>query len=100
MVDEFEMPELYDLRLGSGVVREEDGVTLFRGITGGDGSVGVLACGVGGVNGIGGGFGIIDILFNLRASVGLIVRAPRPVACALPGIIEILLLLDDGVFDE
>lgn len=42
----------------------------------------------------------MDILFNLRASVGLIVRAPRPVACALPGIIETLLLLDDGVFDN
>lgn len=98
MVEEFEMPELYDLRLGSGVVLEEDGVSLFRGITGGDGSDGVSACGVGGVYGIGGGFGIMDILFNLRASVGLIVRAPRPVACALPGMIEILLLLDDGVF--
>lgn len=100
MVDEFETPELYDLRLGSGVVREEDGVSLLRGITGGDGSDGGSACGVGGVYGIGGGFGIIDILFNLRASVGLIVRAPRPVACALPGIMETLLLLEDGVFDN
>lgn len=42
----------------------------------------------------------MDILFNLRASVGLIVRAPKPVACALPGIMETLLLLDDGVFDN
>ena len=42
----------------------------------------------------------MDILFSRRASVGLIVRAPRPVACALPGIIEILLLLEDGVFDN
>ena len=93
------MPELYDLRFRSGVVREEEGVSLFRGITGGDGSDGVSACGVGGVYGNGGGFGIMDILFNLRASVGLIVRAPRPVACALPGMMEILLLLD-GVFDN
>ena len=100
MVEEFETPELYDLRLGSGVVREEDGVSLFRRMTGGDGSGGGSACGVGGVYGIGGGFGIMDILFNRRASVGLIVRAPRPVACALPGIIDILLLLDDGVFDN
>ncbi len=100
MVDEFEIPELYDLRFGSGVVREEDGVSIFRGITGGEGSSGVSACGVGGVNGSGGGFGIMDILFSLRASVGLIVRAPRPVACALPGMIETLLLLDEGVFDN
>ena len=100
MADEFEMPELYDLRLGSGVVREEDGVTLFREITGGEGSDGGSACGVGGVYGIGGGFGIIDIRFKMRASVGLIVRAPRPVACALPGMIDTLLLLDDGAFDN
>lgn len=99
MVDEFETPELYDLRLGSGVVREEDGVSLFRGITGGDASHGGSACTMGGVFGIGGGFGIMDILFNLRASVGLIVRAPRPVACALPGMIETLLLLDDELLD-
>lgn len=54
-------------------------------------------CGVGGVYGIGGGFGRTDILFILRASVGLIVRAPRPVACALPGMIDSL-FADDGVF--
>lgn len=100
MVDEFETPELYDLRLGSGVVREEDGVSLFREITGGDGSDGGSACRGGGVYGIGGGFGIMDILFNMRASVGLIVRAPRPVAWALPGMIDTLLLLDDEVFDN
>lgn len=46
--------------------------------------------------GIGGGFGITDILFSLRASVGLIVRAARPVACALFGKIDCL-LEDDGV---
>ena len=100
MVDELETPELYDLRLGSGVVREEDGVSVFRGIAGGDASHGGSACTMGGVYGMGGGFGIMDILFILRASVGLIVRAPRPVACALPGIIETLLLLEDEVFDS
>ena len=36
MVDELEIPELYDLRLGSGVVREDDGVTLFLGIIEGE----------------------------------------------------------------
>lgn len=36
MLDDREMPELNDLRLGSGVVREEEGVTLFLGIMDGD----------------------------------------------------------------
>jgi len=40
VVDEFETPELYDLRLGSGVVREDDGVTLFLGIMEGEGACG------------------------------------------------------------
>ena len=48
------------------------------------------------MNGTGGGFGIIDIRFKRRVSVGLIVRAPSPVAWALPGITESL-LLDEGV---
>jgi hypothetical protein len=48
------------------------------------------------VKGIGGGFGIMDILFCLRTSVGLIVRAAKPVAWALLGIIDAL-LLDEGV---
>jgi hypothetical protein len=105
VVDELETPELYDLRFGSGVVREDDGVTLFRGIRDGEGADwrpteggGSVCEGVGGVNGIGGGLCIIDNLFSLRASVGLIVRAPRPVACALPGMMDIL-LFDEGVFD-
>lgn len=38
---------------------------------------------------------MIDILFILRASVGLIVRAPKPVAC---GAITDILLPDIGVF--
>jgi hypothetical protein len=50
---------------------------------------------VGGVFGMGGAGGIIDMRFILRASVGLIVRAPRPVAW---GIMDIRLLAeDDGV---
>lgn len=79
------MPELYDFRLCSGVVREDVGVRLLRSTSAGDGAKGSVitvfsGCGVGGVYGIGGAFGITDILFSLRASVGLIVRAARPVA--------------------
>lgn len=95
------MPELYDFRFCSGVVREEVGVRLFVGIKDGDGGNGsakliVSACGVGGVKGSGGGLGITDILLSLRASVGLIVRAANPVACALFGRIDCL-FADDGV---
>lgn len=67
---------------------------LFRGIIEGEGALwrvvdtGVSGWGVGGVNGIGGRFGIIDIRLSRRASVGLIVRAARPVACTLFGMIE------------
>lgn len=42
------------------------------------------------MNGIGGGCGITDILLSLRASVGLIVRAARPVACTLFGTTDCL----------
>ena len=95
------MPELYDFRFCSGVVREDVGVKLFLGMKEGDGADGstkgvVSACGVGGVNGSGGGFGITDILFILRASVGLIVRAAKPVACALFGRMDCL-FAEDGV---
>lgn len=102
MLEEIENPELYDLRLGSGVVREDEGVTLLRGINGGDGADGIPAdegvsgWGVVGVKGIGGGLAFIDILFILRASVGLIVLAANPVACALFGRTDIL-LLEEGV---
>lgn len=50
---------------------------------------------VGGVFGIGGAGGAIDIRFNRRASVGLIVRAPSPVACG--GITEARLEAEEGV---
>ena len=97
------MPELYDLRFGSGVFRDEFGVTLLRGIKDGDCAAdrtpadGGSGCSIGGVHGIGGGFGIIDKRFIRCASVGLIVRAPRPVANAL-GKMD-MRLLDEGVLD-
>ena len=89
------------MRLCSGVVLEEDGVTLFRVKSDGDcvtdpNPEEESGCGVGGVFGIGGAGCNIDNLFNLRASVGLIVRAPSPVACA--GITDIRFAEDDGVF--
>lgn len=95
------MHELYDFRFCSGVVREDVGVRLFLGTTEGEGADesangGVSGSGVGSVKGIGGGLGIIDILFSLRASVGLIVRAAKPVAWALFGRIDCL-LFEDGV---
>ena len=40
MFEELEIPELLDLRLGSGVVREEEGVMLFRGGRDGEGAEG------------------------------------------------------------
>lgn len=43
--------------------------------------------------GIGGACGIIDNRFSLRASVGLIVLAPSPVAWC--GITDILLLVEE-----
>lgn len=48
------------------------------------------------MKGSGDGLGITDILFSLRASVGLIVRAAKPVACALLGRIDCL-FTEDGV---
>ena len=79
------MQELYDFRFCSGVVREDVGVEVFLGTSRGDAAVRSLNanasdCGVGGVYGTGGAFGITDSLFNLRASVGLTVLAAKPVA--------------------
>jgi hypothetical protein len=72
------------LRFGSGVVRNEDGVEVFRGIIDGDredARTEALAsiCCVG-VFGMGGGPCKVDIRFILLASVGLTVLAPSPVA--------------------
>lgn len=87
-LDDSERPECTDLRLFSmGVPRfEEDGVTLFLKAVAGEyvsarlSSVG-SGCGVvGRLLGKAGELGIIDIRFILRASVGLIVLAPKPVA--------------------
>lgn len=81
-LDPTERPELYDFRLISGVVREDDGVETFLGNIEGDSEevrlVGISSCG--GVFGIGGAFCRTDNLFALRASVGLTVLAPNPVA--------------------
>lgn len=54
MFDDNDNPELYDLRFGSGVVRLEEGVTLFLGRREGDwvddtGRMGSGSVGVGGV---------------------------------------------------
>lgn len=105
MVDATESPELYDFRLGSGVVRDEEGVEVFRGsiegeredalteVVGSDCWVGVL--------GMGGAPCIMDIRFILLASVGLTVLAPSPVAWdaegGIPGITDKRLADDDGV---
>jgi hypothetical protein len=93
-------PEIPDLRAKSGVPRAEEGVSFFRCGTTGECRVAcrfasVSGCGVNGACGIGGRGGAIDSRFNLRASVGLIVRAPNPPWC----IVDCLLLPlpDDGV---
>lgn len=100
MLDDIDKPELYDFRFGSGVVLVDEGVALFRGIKDGDcahdcGREGMRSAWVGGVCGIGGTGVTADILSIRRASVGLMVRAPSPVACG--GIAEILLDDEEGV---
>lgn len=79
-------------------MRADEGVTLFRGIIEGDGAEErgrgeFNSSWVGERCGIGGGLGTRDIRFILRASVGEIVLAPRPVGWC--GIIEDR--FDDGV---
>lgn len=69
-----EIPELYDFRMGSGVLVDDEGVMLLRGIKAGE--AGVVLCESTG----GGGVRIVDKRFNRLASVGLIVRAPSPEA--------------------
>lgn len=75
-------------------------MALFRGIRDGDcahesGREGRVSGSVGGVYGIGGAGGTADILSMRRASVGLMVRAPSPVACG--GTTDILLDDEEGV---
>ena len=94
------------MRFGSGVVLEDDGVRLFRfavlgdcaddlGLMGGNSGWGVGGACEMRFCGRGGAGGMMDIRFNLRASVGLIVRAPSPVACA--GITDIRRFAPPGV---
>lgn len=75
-------------------------MTLFLGMKEGDivddsGRVGRGSVCVGGVFGIGGAGCAIDIRFIRRASVGLMVRAPSPVAC--DGITDMRLDDEEGV---
>lgn len=82
-----ESPELYDFRLISGVVLDDEGVPeAFLGIIEGDLDSARVSIDTGG----GGGTlvevgvfcdaGMVESRFILRVSVGLIVLAPRPVA--------------------
>ena len=84
--DDSDMPDVYDLRFCSGVSRADDGVMLLLYMTAGDwlkarSSKDWSPCGVGGPFGPLGGLGFIDNRLSLRASVGLIVLAPRPEIC-------------------
>jgi hypothetical protein len=85
-VEAVDSPELYDFLCGSGVVPEEEGVTLFLGIM--DGLPG-FDLEESRENGIEGGVGvwIAESLFSRLASVGLTVLAPNPEAW---GIVDIL----------
>lgn len=87
MVEPTERPELYDFLLISGVVRDDDGVAeAFLGIIDGDLEAARVSIETGGFAGTFETWlelmdcGIMDIRFNLLVSVGLMVRAPRPVA--------------------
>lgn len=81
--EESDIPEAYDLRFCSGVARADEGVTLLSKSMAGEllkarSSKDMSPCGVGGATGPPGALGFIERRFNLRASVGLIVLAPRP----------------------
>lgn len=105
LVEPMDNPELWDFLLGSGVVRADESVSDgFLGIIDGDLERDLVSIDTGGGRGMlilvlaggGGGGGIMDIRFIRRVSVGLIVLAPRPLACAEwagPGMIEVRLLL-------
>lgn len=96
-LDVTERPELYDFLFRSGVVREDEGVEIFRGSMEGERDAERTSADNGG------GFGKTgagdcpwvwcnDSRFNRLVSVGLIVLAPRPVAWGsegAPGITDI-----------
>jgi hypothetical protein len=98
VVEPTERPELYDFLFGSGVVLDEDGVeVVLRGSIDGDRDEARTSFGGSGVVEVNTwvvslGW-CIDIRFALRVSVGLIVRAPRPVAW--PGMADARLLAAD-----
>jgi hypothetical protein len=87
------------------VVREDEGVGTLRGSIDGDRDVarpaGNAGCIAGGQSGTGMAFRYVDIRFARRASVGLTVLAPNPVAWeaagGMPGMTDIRLVADDGV---
>lgn len=91
-----ERPELYDLRFKSGVVREEQGVEILRGSMEGERDAERTSADNGGGFGRpGAGAGLWewcnDSRFIRLVSVGLMVLAPRPVACGswgTPGITD------------
>lgn len=85
LVEVMDRPELYDFLLNSGVVRDEEGVDVFRGSIEGErdearrSDVGRGWVDTGG--GMRGVLGMMDMRFIRLVSVGLMVLAPRPVAC-------------------
>jgi hypothetical protein len=85
------------------VVRDDPGVGIILGSIDGDRGEArkVDTSGWGGVSGIGGAFWRTDNRFARRASVGLTVLAPSPLACefegGIPGITDIRFAEDDGV---
>lgn len=106
-LDERETPEAYDFRFCSGVARADDGVMLPPSLMAGDwlkarSSNEASPWGVGGPTGPPGGcccwFGFIDSRLSRRASVGLMVLAPRPEMC---GAVDWrLLAAEEGVCDR
>ena len=102
-LDESETPEAYDLRFCSGVARADEGVMLPPCTMAGDwlnarSSNAASAWGVGGPTGPPGGgwLGLMDSLRSLRASVGLMVLAPRP---EMWGAADCRLLAEEGVYE-
>lgn len=99
LVEVMDKPELYDFLCMSGVVRDDDGVAdAFRGII--DGDLECSRCSSGGGGGalaswVRLGTWCMDMRFIRRVSVGLMVLAPRPLACDAwdppPGITDCLL---------